>query len=87
VSSETPPSSQTITSLIIVISWLDDKRRDGWSAPPIERLYVGRSKNAEAPLAARSLQVFPPTIGHLEGAHVGLPGTMLPRMGRTPIDG
>jgi hypothetical protein len=70
-----------------VTSWLDDKRRDGWSAPPIERLYVGRSKNAEAPLPAPGLQVFRAAIDHLEGARVGLPGTMLPRMGRTPIDG
>src|SRR6266404_3358658 len=36
-SSDMPPSSQTITSLIIATSWLNDKRRDKtvWTAPPI----------------------------------------------------
>jgi hypothetical protein len=60
---------------------------DHWSALPIERLDVGRFKNAEAPLRAPGLLVFRATIDHLEGARVGLPGMMLPRMGRTPIDG
>src|ERR1700726_1392024 len=52
-SSEIPPSSQTITSLIIATSWLDDKCRDGtlWTAPPMrpQRASV-RSKYCRAVL-------------------------------------